>query len=144
MLTQHDAANIRSALATTLRRCRKWMAADPAAELRYCGEEAVERMAEDAGVTAGELRQLAARDSCSADLLLKRMAALGLDPNEVSRIEPQVFHDLQRVCTMCEHHWRCAGDIRRDCANPAWKNYCPNVDTLAELNALPWTSRAEW
>ena len=144
MLAQRDTAKIRSAFAAALQRCREWMAAERAAELRLCGEEAVERMAADAGVTAGELRELAGRNSCSADLLLERMAALDLDPNEVDCIEPQVFHDLQRVCTMCEHHGRCARDMERDCADPAWKNYCPNVETLAELNTLPWASRAEW
>jgi Family of unknown function (DUF6455) len=80
----------------------------------------------------------------SADLLLRRMAALDLDRNEVSRTEPRTFQDLQRVCTMCNHHRRCRGDLARDADDPAWHDYCPNAATLMALDALPWRARSEW
>ena len=124
--------------------CREWARAGSASELKCCAEEELGRMAQDAGVSVSELRRLAKEGPQSADLLLRRMAALDLDRNEVSRIEPQVLHDLQRVCTMCESHRRCARDLNRDSADPAWKSYCPNVDTLMALNALPWTARREF
>src|SRR6516225_9651895 len=75
-------------------------------ELKCCGEEEVERMAKDIGLSSSELRRLANLGPDSADLLLRRMAALDLDRNEVSRTEPRTFQDLQRVCTMCNHHRR--------------------------------------
>ena len=43
----------------------------------------------------------------------------------------RTFQDLQRVCAMCESHRRCARDLARDSAIPAWKDYCPNAATLA-------------
>jgi hypothetical protein len=71
------------------------------------------------------------------------MTALDLDRNEITRIEPQTFQDMQRVCIMCEHHRQCARDFARDSASGAWKEYCPNAATLIALNALPWAERHE-
>jgi hypothetical protein len=72
------------------------------------------------------------------------MAALDLDPNEVGRIESAAFRDLQRVCSLCKSHRRCARDFARNALIAAWEGYCPNTDTLAALNAMPWRSRGEW
>ena len=113
-------------------------------ELKCRGEDEVERMAKDVGVSSSELRRLASLGPDSADLLLRRMAALDLDRNEVSRTEPRAFQDLQRVCTMCNHHRRCRRDLARDSGDPAWEDYCPNAATLMALNALPWRARSEW
>ena len=113
-------------------------------ELKCCGEEEVERMARDIGLSSSELRRLASLGPDSADLLLRRMAALDLDRKEVSQTEPRTFQDLQRVCSMCNHHRRCRGDLARDADDPAWHDYCPNASTLMALNALPWRARSEW
>jgi len=113
-------------------------------ELKCCGEDELERMAKDIGLPSSELRRLASLGPDSADLLLRRMAALDLDRNEVSQTEPRTFQDLQRVCTMCKHHRRCRGDLARDADDPAWHDYCPNASTLMALNALPWRARSEW
>ena len=126
-----------SRIAAISQRCRDWLADGSAAELRCCEEEAVERMARDAGVSSGELRQLARFRPGSADLLFRRMAALDLDRNEVLRTEPQALHDLQRVCTLCGHHRRCARDLARDMADSGWKDYCPNAGTLSALERSP-------
>jgi hypothetical protein len=113
-------------------------------ELKCCGEEEVERMARDVGVTAAELRKLVRRGPHSADLLLRRMAALDLDPIEVSQTEPRTLQDLQRACSLCESRRRCARDFARNCADESWQEYCPNAATLMALNALPWAARREW
>jgi hypothetical protein len=34
--------------------------------------------------------------------------------------------------------------LRRDPADRAWEDYCPNVAVLKMLNALPWVARSEW
>src|SRR5262249_62055755 len=98
-------------------------------ELKCRGEDEVERMAKDVGVSASELRRLASLGPDSADLLLRRMAALDLDRTEVSRTEPQAFQDLQRVCTMCNHHRRCRRGLARDSGVSAWGDYWPNGTT---------------
>jgi hypothetical protein len=113
-------------------------------ELACCAEDEVDRIARDMGMSARELRQLAQHGPHSADLLLRRMAALDLDPKEVSQTEPQTFQDLQRVCTLCDSRKQCTKDMARDMNDPAWEDYCPNVATLKMLNALPWAARREW
>ena len=133
-----------SPIEAILQWCRAWTKRDALAELKCYGEEEVERIARDFGVSASELHRLANLGPESADLLLRRMAALDLDRDEVCQSAPRTFQDLQRVCTMCESHRRCARDLARDSANPAWKDYCPNAATLMALNGLPWSSRREW
>src|SRR5262249_60587118 len=76
-------------------------------ELKCCGEEEVERMAKDIGMSAAELRTLANRGSDSADPLLLRIEALELDRNEGSRTEPRTFLDLQLDFTMLKQPRRC-------------------------------------
>jgi hypothetical protein len=114
------------------------------AELECYAENEVERTAKELGISSAEIRKMVSRGPRAAELLLRRMVDLDLDRNEVSRTEPRVFQDLQRVCTLCESRRRCARDIARDSADPVWQDYCPNATTLMALNALPWMSRREW
>ena len=72
------------------------------------------------------------------------MAALDLDPVEVSKVAPETFRDLQRVCSFCQSHRRCLRDLTRDPGKSEWKDYCPNVETLMALDTMPWMSRREW
>jgi hypothetical protein len=113
-------------------------------ELLSRGEEEVERIAKDAGISVSEFRKLAGLGPNAPDLLERRMTALDLDPTEVSATAPRTFRDMQRVCSFCEHHRRCLRDLARDPAVPAWKDYCPNALTLMALDKLPWESRREW
>jgi len=110
-----------------------------------CGAEAeVERIARDLGVSVPELRSIARQGPESADLLLRRMSELNLDPAEVARTEPATLHDLQRVCTLCQDHKRCSKDLAGDPSGAQWQAYCPNVTTLKALDAMPWTARRDW
>ena len=122
--------------------CRGFISSQSA--LGECGAEGLERMAHDIGVSTAELHQLAKQGQHSADLLGRRMDVLDLDENEVARVERATFQDLQRVCSMCDCKKRCARDLARAPADPVWKEYCPNAQTLTALNALPWMTRREW
>jgi hypothetical protein len=115
------------------------------ASLDRCGTDDTGRIAQDLGVTASELRALAGKWPESAGLLNCRLAALGLDPAEIRRTDPQVLSDLRRVCTMCSSGRRCKRDLSRHGDDPVWREYCPNVVTLDALAADQATSvrRAE-
>jgi hypothetical protein len=113
-------------------------------EFGCCCDAEIERMARDIRMSASEFRAAASRGPKSADLLMRRMAALDLDPNEVGRIEPAAFRDLQRVCTLCNSRRRCARDVARNAPTSAWDRYCPNSDTLAALSGTAWRSRQGW
>ena len=134
----------RSPFAAIRRWWSDWIRDDFASQLSCCGEMEVERIARDMRMTPAELRAVVQRGLDAADLLLSRMAALDLDPAEVSQVGPQTFRDLQRACALCESKRRCARDLAQDAAMPAWQDYCPNVATLTALDVLPWESRRDW
>ncbi len=134
-----------SPVAAIARWWQSWIGRGPDfSELRCCAEDEVERIATDVGLSAYELRRLARLDPHSADLMLSRLAALDLDRKEVAQTEPKIFQDLERVCTLCETRRQCARDLAQDPNAPEWEHYCPNVETLKLLNAMPWASRREW
>jgi hypothetical protein len=93
---------------------------------------------------ASELRVLISHGPDEAYLLPHRMAALGIDPDELARLEPVVFQNLHSRCTACESQGRCAWDLADD-LNPSWKEppdgwqgYCPNVAELSAILEMPW------
>jgi uncharacterized protein YjiS (DUF1127 family) len=112
-------------------------------QLKCCADTEMERIGDVLGVSPAEIHKLVSRGPEAANLLLRRMAALDLDRDKVSQLEPQTFHNLQKNCALCDSRRQCVGDLARDPSGPAWQNYCPNVDTLMALNALPWMSRRE-
>ena len=93
---------------------------------------------------ASALRELINHGPDEAYLMPRRMMALGIDPDEVARVEPAVFHDLHARCTLCDSPGRCAWDLAGD-MDEAWKDdpdawhaYCPNVELLLALCEIPW------
>ncbi len=113
-------------------------------DLDLCDPSEKEQIARDIGVSCDELRQFAKSNSHAADLLQERMAALDLDPNEVARMSPETMRDMQRLCALCKKHRQCARDLARNASDPAWKDYCPNLDALTSLDTMPWAARNEW
>jgi hypothetical protein len=101
--------------------------------LDRCGAAEVEHIARDVGMGAPELRALAGRWPDAAEPLNRRLAALALDPAVIRRIDPQVLHDLQRVCSLCRHGRECEHDLAERPFDPAWREYCPNEMTLDAL-----------
>jgi hypothetical protein len=92
-----------SLIKAALQRWRDWTRRSSALELKCCAEDEVERMAKDIGMSAFELRRIAALGPGSADLLLRRMAALDLDRKEVSRTEPRtskIFSEFALCATV--------------------------------------------
>jgi hypothetical protein len=75
----------------------------------------------------------AAAGTTGADLLLRRLSALGFSPAALAQTEPKILHDLERRCACCEHHDRCTIDLSRQAVDRSWVNYCPNS---VMLNAL--------
>lgn len=102
-----------------------------------CDQDEVVRIATDIGLSPGDLRRLAKLGPEAAKLLLRRMAALHLDPTEVYATTPRVMQDLQRLCSTCATQRRCKRDLAHDADNPVWRQYCPNAPTLDALQVSP-------
>ena len=73
--------------------CRTWFKRSFESDFGCCCEAEIERMARDIRMSAPELRAVARKGPRAADLLLRRMADLDLDPKEVARVEPAAFRD---------------------------------------------------
>jgi hypothetical protein len=100
------------------------------AELESCGPAEVGHMARELGMSRGELSVLAGKWPDSADLLSRRLEQVNL-----TRVEPQVVRDLERVCTLCGSKRKCEYDLTIHPAKPPWTKYCPNAPTIGALMA---------
>src|SRR5262249_4151712 len=87
-------------------------------------------IARDLGISPDELHVLAAQDKSAADLLLRRMETLRLDPTQV---DSAVVRDLQRCCSKCKDKVLCAHELEDRPRKAMWPKYCPNEQTLAAL-----------
>jgi len=58
-----------------------------------------------------DLRALARRGPEEANLLPRRLVELGLDPDEIARLEPALFRELHWHCTMCDSTGECSVDL---------------------------------
>ena len=102
-------------------------------ELANCGADEVARIASDLGLKSGELATLASKGPHSADLLLKMLDALGVDPKKLANAEPAVMHDLQRVCVSCARRQECMHEFDCETAGANFRKFCPNAYTLDAL-----------
>jgi len=91
------------------------------------------RLAQDIGIAPGELRELARHCADAADLLERRLMALGLSSAELAKSAPAELRDMERLCTLCQSKGRCARDLTTDPDDPVWQRYCPNEQTLTLL-----------
>lgn len=125
-------------MSALMKQVRNWFAAGRRrSELNRIDASELNRIAGDAGVSAGELGELVAEGTEAASLLPRRLHAESMDMNEIVQSEPATLRDMQRVCSHCGHHTRCEFDLDRDPADTAWQTYCPNVQTMRALQAGP-------
>jgi len=103
-------------------------------ELAYCDALDLERIGHDLGISAADLRALAARDKKAADLLYRHLEALRLDP---AGVDPTVMRDLQRCCSTCDSKPLCAHELEDKPQGASWPKYCPNEQTIAALTVKP-------
>jgi len=107
------------------------------ADLAALGSGELARIAHDVGCSASDLRAVARHCADAADLLERRLTAIGLDAKELAATEPAQLRDMERLCTMCGAKSRCGRDLAAHPDDPVWQEYCPNHETLAELAGTP-------
>lgn len=137
VLPRNDRWSVLGAVTRWWRRCTN--TGSDLFELESCGADQIERMAQDLGLSASDLRSLVSHGPGGASLLRRRLAALHLDQDELARSEPALLRDLQRLCTICESRGRCARDFAQHATDPDrqdWRDYCPNAATLKMLSRL--------
>lgn len=92
-------------------------------------------VARDIGVTPSELEDLVRLGPHAADELPQLMTALNIDIAKVTRLEPLVLRDLERVCSICKHKRECAHNLAAGTAAQSYRRYCGNASTLDSLEA---------
>lgn len=103
------------------------------ADLGAFGPAEMARMAQDVGIAPSDLRELARHCSDAADLLDRRLEALGLTASGLAATAPAELRDMERLCTLCHSKGRCARDLAADPSDPVWRQYCPNEQTMVAL-----------
>lgn len=102
-------------------------------ELGQCSPDEVMRIANDLGVPANQLRELASKGPGAADLIQKMLVALNVDPKAIAMTNPLVMRDLQRLCITCGDKTRCAHELAKGTAAENFREFCPNALTLDAL-----------
>lgn len=121
----------RSAADRIFSRWREWWRRGD--ELRNLDRHELDRIAADLGMSARDLEDLVSRGPAGADLLRRRMAAMGLATADVERLAQGLMRDLQKTCTCCNEQSVCEKDLARQPDDPCWKDYCPNANSLEAI-----------
>jgi uncharacterized protein YjiS (DUF1127 family) len=87
-------------------------------------------IARDLGISPVEIRTLTAKGEDAADLLVRRMKTIGLEP---SQVDVAVMRDLQRCCSICTQKGLCIHELEDKPRGATWPKYCPNEQTLTAL-----------
>ncbi len=103
-------------------------------EFGQCSSEDVLQIAKDLGVSAAELRNLAAKEPGAANLVEKMLTALRVDPQVLANTQPGVMRDLQRLCVVCGQKNRCVHELNDGTAAEHFHQFCPNAFTIDALS----------
>lgn len=98
-----------------------------------CDAREVASIAQDLNIPQAELRKIASKGPGSADKLKQMLVALKVDPAALSKSDPAVMRDLQRLCVSCTHKQQCAHELDVGTAATHFHEFCPNSYTLDAL-----------
>ena len=103
------------------------------AELAACTPSELHRIAEDVGLSDGDLKSLACSHAGPTELMPKRLQALGLDPAYFRYARTPAYRDMERVCGSCKSWRRCARDLAKGDVQAGMQGYCLNAPTIDAL-----------
>jgi hypothetical protein len=104
-------------------------------ELVHWNPAELARTARDLGVSPVELVRMAARGLHAADGLPRLLRDLGVDPETLSRDDPAMMRDMQRLCSACSHKRRCERELLAGTAADTYRHFCPNALSLEAVLA---------
>jgi uncharacterized protein YjiS (DUF1127 family) len=102
-------------------------------ELRQLGPAEFDRVASDLQVSPADLTELVNQGPHAADELPNLLSALGIDADDLARVEPAILHDMERVCALCNHKRECDHDLAAGTSGEHYQQYCLNAATIAGL-----------
>jgi len=124
---------ILDAVANWVKKCRD--ATGSCDALEHWEPDEIARTARDLGVSPIELVRMAERGPHAADLLPRLLRDLGVDPGTLSRNDPAMMRDMQRLCSACSHKRRCERELSAGTAADNYRHFCPNAMSLETVLA---------
>ena len=106
-------------------------------EIVRLDQQEAARISRDLGISTHDLHALVGEGKNAADLLVRRITTLGLEPK---KLDHAIMHDLQRCCSLCGEKQLCAHELEDKPKEATWPRYCPNEYTLAALATKPASS----
>jgi hypothetical protein len=102
-------------------------------EIHDLGSSEFAHIAQDLRMTPADLDGLVRQGPHATDQSPELLNILGLDEAALSRTQPLVLRDMERVCASCQQKARCNHD--RDAGTLArnFQEYCPNAPTIEGL-----------
>jgi hypothetical protein len=102
-------------------------------EIRQLNTAEFDRIANELLVSPADLNELVRQGPHAADELSQLLKALGINEEELARVEPMVLHDMERVCALCQDKRECDRDLAAGTSSEHYQGYCPNAPTIAQL-----------
>lgn len=103
-------------------------------EVRELDRTEFDHIAADLQISPGNLEELVRRGPHALDELPKMLAALGIDQAALAKAQPRLLRDMEQVCALCGKKRRCDRDIANGSVGDHYQEYCPNADTLVQLD----------
>jgi hypothetical protein len=91
------------------------------------------RIAGDLRMSSADLEALVRQGPHAADELPKMLAALAIDQDDLTRTEPLVLRDMERICALCGQKRRCDRDLAAGTSAAHYQEYCANAHTIDGL-----------
>jgi transcriptional regulator with XRE-family HTH domain len=104
-------------------------------ELRQLNTAEFDRIATELRVSPADLNELVRQGPHAADELPKLLKVLGIDEEALSRTQPLVLRDMERVCALCASKGACDRDLAAGTSAEHYEGYCLNAGTIDVLGA---------
>src|ERR1700737_2081545 len=106
-------------------------------EIRELDDGQFSRIAQELCVTPADLEAMVRQGPHAADELPRLLKALGIDRTALSRTQPFMLRDMERVCTLCQQKPQCDHDLDAGTSAHHYEEYCPNAPTIDALGHKP-------
>lgn len=93
-------------------------------------------LAGEFGLSPRDLQDLVAQGPGGAELLKRRLHALGVSRVDIERVASGLARDLERTCGRCGEKSTCEYDLTQDPDGIAWRQYCPNAISLESVRRM--------
>jgi hypothetical protein len=103
------------------------------AVLAACPPNELHLIAQDVGLSHGDLKSLTCSHPGPSELMPKRLQALGLDPAYFRYARTAAYRDMERVCGSCKSWRRCGRDLAKGEVQAGMQGYCLNAPTIDAL-----------